>query len=208
MFDLFRRIKKALGIWVYYYIKPNATKFGHFGKEAALAVPADLKKPSNIYLYDHARIGPRSTIMTVGNSKFIMKSHSGAAEGLVVITSNHNPSIGHYRTGGNEDNVYRDVVVEEDVWLGANVTLLAGSVIGRGSFVGAGSVCRSKFPPYSIVIGNPAKVVGFRFSPEESLEHERCLYPENNRLPLETLQRNYEKYYLKRTLEIAKYIKI
>ena len=195
-------------MWVHYYVRPNSENLGYFGKDASLAVPADIKKASNIYLYEHARIGPRSTIMTVGDSKFIMKSHSGAAEGLVVITSNHRPEIGHFRTGGNEDNTYQDVIVEEDVWLGMNVTLLAGAVIGRGSFIGAGTVCRSRIPPYSVVIGNPAKVVGFRFAPEEALEHEKMLYPEHERIEYEILEKNYEKYYLKKRLEIAKYIKI
>ena len=130
--NILKRIKRALGIFFHYYVKPNPAQFGYFGKNASIGIPADLKKPENIYLYEHARIGRRSTIMSVGDSKFIMKRESGTAEGLTVVTSNHRQRLGSFRTGGNGDNVYQDVIIEEDVWIGINVTLLAGAHIGRG----------------------------------------------------------------------------
>lgn len=106
--NLLRRIKHAIGIFIHYYIKPNPSDFGYFGRNASLGIPADLKNPQNIYLYDFARIGCRSTIMTMGNSKFIMKRGCLTAEGLVVVTSNHYQRIGEFLDGGNEDNLYRE----------------------------------------------------------------------------------------------------
>jgi maltose O-acetyltransferase len=53
----------------------------------------------------------------------------------------------------------RAPVVEDDVWLGANVTVLPGRRIGTGSIVAAGAVVASDVPPYSVVAGNPAKVI-------------------------------------------------
>ena len=120
--NFFARLKHALGIFYHYYVAPDPFKLGYFGKNAALGIPADLKNPQNIYLYDFARIGRRSTIMTMGNSKFIMKQGCLTAEGLVVVTSNHHQHIGQFLSGGNDDNVYRDIIVEEDVWIGINVT--------------------------------------------------------------------------------------
>lgn len=207
--NLLFRIKHAIGIFVHYYVKPNPAKLGYLGKGAQLGIPADLKKPENIYLHDYARIGRRSTIMTMGDSKFVMGTHSGSAEGLVVITSNHRQEIGTYRNGSNDDNEYHDVIVEEDVWIGANVTILSGSHIGRGCILGASCVLRGQsIPPYAMVIGNPAKVIGFRYTPDEVIEHEKLLYPEKDRLPLEKLRINYDKYYLKKIKEIAKYVKL
>lgn len=69
--NLFHRIKHGLGIFCHYYVKPDPAKLGYFGKNAALGIPADLKKPQNVYLYDFARLGRRSTIMTMGDSKFV-----------------------------------------------------------------------------------------------------------------------------------------
>ncbi len=53
----------------------------------------------------------------------------------------------------------RRIVIEDDVWIGAGVTILPGRRIGRGSIVGAGSVVTRDVPPYSIVGGNPATVI-------------------------------------------------
>ena len=102
----------------------------------------------------------------------------------------------------------KDIVVEEDVWLGARVTLLVGSHIGRGAIVGAGSVVRSYIPPYSIVLGNPAKIVGFRFLPEEIIEHEKELYPEEQRLAYDIVVRNYNKYFTKKIRLIKEIISV
>lgn len=51
------------------------------------------------------------------------------------------------------------IVIEEDVWLGSRVIVLPGVVIGRGSIIGTGTVVTKSVPPYSIVVGNPGKVV-------------------------------------------------
>ena len=186
--NLISRLKKGLGIWLHYYVRPNPSLFGHFGKNASLARPCDLKNPKNIYLYDFARIGCRSTIMTMGNSKFIMKRGCLTAEGLVVVTSNHRQHIGQFLQGNNEDNEYKDIIVEEDVWIGINVTLLAGAHIGRGAIIGACSIVTKEIPPYAVAVGNPAKVIKFKWSIDDILKHESMLYPENERFTREELE--------------------
>lgn len=59
------------------------------------------------------------------------------------------------------------VVIGNDVWTGHQTLILSGVTIGDGAVVGAGSVVRQNVPPYAIVAGNPARVAGFRFSPEQ-----------------------------------------
>lgn len=54
------------------------------------------------------------------------------------------------------------IVIEDDVWIGANAVILTGTHIGTGSVVSAGSVISSTIPPYSVVTGNPARVIGNR----------------------------------------------
>lgn len=54
------------------------------------------------------------------------------------------------------------VVIEDDVWIGARVTILPGVHIGTGSIIGAGSVVTHDVEPYSIVGGNPAKLIRYR----------------------------------------------
>lgn len=58
------------------------------------------------------------------------------------------------------------IIIEDDAWIGINVTLLSGIRIGKGSIVGAGSVVTRDVPPYAIAVGNPATVIKYRFSKE------------------------------------------
>lgn len=89
----------------------------------------------------------------------------------------------------------RDVIVEKDVWIGCNVTLLSGVTIGRGSIVAAGAVVTKDVPFYSIVGGVPAKVLKFRWNTvEEIMKHEELLYPENERIPRDEIEKNLIKY--------------
>lgn len=170
----------------------------------------------NLVMGRNTNIDNGALIMNT-RARFIMKDNSGAAIGLTVVTGNHLSVKGKlFKMVTNRDKdildvnheLDKDVIVEEDVWIGSNVTLLSGAHINRGAIVGSGSIVRTSIPPYSMVIGNPAKVIGFRFTPEEIIEHEKLLYPENQRLTLIKLERNYKKYYTDRIKEISKYIKI
>ena len=165
------------------------------------------KALSRVFLYDNVVMKNFSMISYTG--KFIMKKNSGASSNLVIITGNHQREKGHWfitEALSHEHDVEQDVIVEEDVWLGANVILLPGIKIGRGATVGAGSVCIRNIPPYAIVMGNPAKVVGFNYTPEEIIEHEKKLYPEEERIPINILEKNYNKYYINKALEIKQFL--
>lgn len=82
------------------------------------------------------------------------------------------------------------VIIEDDVWCGSNITILKGVKIGRGSIIAAGSVVNKSCPPYSIIGGVPAKVLKYRFSIDEIIEHEKLLYPSDCRLTLDSLKKS------------------
>lgn len=67
------------------------------------------------------------------------------------------------------------VLVEDDVWFGHGAIVLSPARIGRGSIVAAGSVLTKDVPAYSIVGGNPAKLIKMRFTPDQIIEHEKIL---------------------------------
>lgn len=59
------------------------------------------------------------------------------------------------------------LIIEDDVWIGNNATILPGcKYIGRGAVIGAGAVVTASVAPYTIVVGNPARKLRDRFSPE------------------------------------------
>jgi len=59
-----------------------------------------------------------------------------------------------------------DINIEDDVWIGANSIILSGVKLSRGTIVGAGSVVTKSTEPYSIVGGNPARLIKYRFASE------------------------------------------
>lgn len=56
-----------------------------------------------------------------------------------------------------------DVVIENDVWVGYGAIILSGSRVCNGAIVGAGAVVRGTVHPYTVVVGNPARVKHYRF---------------------------------------------
>ena len=56
------------------------------------------------------------------------------------------------------------IKIGNDVFIGANVTVLDGVTVGNGAIIGAGAVVAKDIPPYAIAIGNPLKIVRFRFA--------------------------------------------
>lgn len=79
----------------------------------------------------------------------------------ILHTGNHN-----YRDSNQlirkQGHNFKSIVVQDDVWIAARCTILAGVVLGKGSVVAAGSVVTKNVEPYSIVAGIPAKVIGQR----------------------------------------------
>jgi acetyltransferase-like isoleucine patch superfamily enzyme len=54
------------------------------------------------------------------------------------------------------------IVIEDDVWIGGRVNVIAGVTIGQGSVIGAGTVVTKDIPPYSVAVGVPARVIKSR----------------------------------------------
>lgn len=190
-------------------------QFKHITKSSKVHYSAHVLNPDNLYMEERTNIEENAFIMN-SRAKLYFKKYSGAAAGLTVITGNHMSVPGkHHKMVTDKDkdelDVYheydKDVIIGEDVWLGVNVTVLAGVTVGRGAIVGAGSVLRYDVPPYAIVAGNPAKIVGFRFSPGIIIQHEEALYPKEERLSEELLQENYKRLYILRIKDIQEYLK-
>lgn len=95
-----------------------------------------------------------------------------------IITGDHRIDVvGNYIQENTEKLPENDapVIIEDDVWTGANVTILKGVTIGRGCVIAAGAVVTKSAPPYSIVGGVPARVLKYRFTPDQIKKHEELL---------------------------------
>lgn len=127
---------------------------------------------------DHTYGNPR--IVEPHLSKLYIGKFCSIASGVVIILGNHKitsittyPFITlkkHWPNAKNINNSDHDtkgsVVIGNDVWIGRGSYILSGVNIGDGAVIGAQSVVTRDIPPYAICVGNPAKIVRYRFKEE------------------------------------------
>lgn len=181
------------------YVYPSIAPYGYLGKNARVLTPATLVGTKNMYFDENVSIGPDS-IIYAPKTKIHIRRNSYSGPRLFISTGNHYSKVGKFsRLTTDEDKkkdgvVFNwDVTIDEDVWIGANVTILCKH-IGRGAIIAAGAVVKDDVPPYSIVGGIKAKVLKFRFTIDEVLQHEKALYDECDRFTKEELEIIFKKY--------------
>jgi maltose O-acetyltransferase len=170
---LYKKIKKIFCILLYKYVAihlpPSHSKlsFGSKYIRATLAknIIRDYGKNINIekgaVFSDKVTIGNNSNLglysvisgtVTIGNDVMMGPE-------VYIYTRNHafdRTDIPMIQQGYTPE---REVVIGNDVWIGSRVTILPGVVIGDGAIIGAGSVVTKNVEPYTVVAGNPAKVI-------------------------------------------------
>lgn len=128
------------------------------------------------------------------------------SEGVKVLTHIHD--FYHSEKDGTKGCVLTPLVIQNMATFGSRAIIMPGvGEIGRGAVISSFSYVRNKVPPYAIVMGNPAKIIGFRFPPEEIVKFEEEHYPPEQRIPLEILQKNYDKYYKSQWKEINNWVR-
>ncbi len=115
-------------------------------------------------------------VLTIGDRTFINSGASICAQKSVTIGTNC--AIGNltlimdtdFHTPGDHTRwpEAKPVVLEDDVWLGARVTVLKGVTIGKGAVVAAGAVVTKDVPPRTVAAGVPAKVIRYLDGPPAS----------------------------------------
>lgn len=187
------------------------SRLGYCGRNVIIQPPSAYGPLKNIYMYDNTCV-LHNLMFLSSTGKLIIKKGAGLSSNICIITGNHGRSVdATFRSVKGTDlsqDIEKDTIIEEEAWIGANAIICSGVTVGRGANVGAGSVLRNSVPPYSVVIGNPAKIVGFSFTPQEIVVHEKAFYPEEERLPLELLERNYNKYFISRIKEIKEFTRL
>lgn len=107
---------------------------------------------------DGTRIGYQSVIL-VGDRVTIGQHVMIANRCFIAGADNHHPDPVMRRTEPEPKSSLRPLTIEDDVFVATGSTIYKGVTIGRGSIVSAGSVVTRHVPPYTVVAGNPARVV-------------------------------------------------
>jgi acetyltransferase-like isoleucine patch superfamily enzyme len=116
------------------------------------------KKERSIIIQDKVFIGNHCEFNI--NGSINIGSYSNIASGCKFIDHDHGTRLGELI--GPQPSVINGIILEEDVWLGANVIVLKGVTIGSGAVVAAGAVVTRSIPSNEIWGGVPAKRISKR----------------------------------------------
>jgi len=166
-------------------------KFKSCGRKFYAAFPLIVKNYQNIqignnfssmgltYLY-----ADQGKIIIGDNCSINSNVQIGASVGKIIIGSNvligPNVVLRAANHGLKKSNLmkmqphsYGEIIIEDDVWIGAGVYVKSGIRIGRGAVIGAGSIVTKDVKDFSVCLGVPAKHLKSRFNLEKQLKHKQ-----------------------------------
>lgn len=156
------RILKTKLIKIRYGLKNVHPTFYMAGK---CGISSDLVAAEYVY------IGPRCSIPP----KVIIGKYTMLAPNVAILGGDHifdKPDVPIIFSGRPK---MPETIIGEDVWIGANVIIMAGVKIGNGAIIAAGSVVTKDVDDYSIMGGNPAKLIRHRFNDAQIERHQKML---------------------------------
>ena len=184
--------------------KKAYTEFFHTGKD--LHVQYNVVFRREHFLFGTISIGDNVVLaknVFIDYSGFLtIEDNVGLSDGVVVETHSHSG----YALRGKGKTLQTSLTICENVTIGTRAIICETChKIGRGARIGAGCVVRKDVPPYAIVIGNPAKIVGFTITPSELLDVEKNV-PEEKRTTLVEFTKLYNTYFKSKIASIREYV--
>ncbi len=150
---------KMLHYYGYSHVLPRAE--AGIGAGTGLAPNVSLRNGSRIEIGHSCHIGERASIWAGDSTgRISIGNYVSIAPDVFLTASDYQFEKG--KTFREQKKVEKEIVIGDDVWLGAKVVVVAGVTIGDGCIVGAGAVVTKDLPPNTIAVGVPARVVGER----------------------------------------------
>lgn len=150
-----------------------------YGENFRVGRGAIVSAPHSLSVGRNVAVGPRSVIQVngiIGDYALIGMHVQIVGREDHAIDEVGVPMLHSTWVADREPRERDSVHIGRDVWVGASTVILSGIRIGEGSVIGAGAVVTGDIPPFSIAVGNPARVVGTRFeSPEQQQRHSAFL---------------------------------
>lgn len=152
------------------YLFWQRRRFAHIGTNSYTNPLGNYYYRGKIYLGDHVYIGDRAILSALEG----LRIGNGVTIGpeFIVMGGDHNfRQVGKFIWQAKSGGINQPVIIEDDVWIGARVTVLKGVTIGEGAVIGAGSVVTKDIVPYTVCAGNPARKIKNRFCGKELEQH-------------------------------------
>ena len=137
--------------------------FGSMGEHVHVDIDFHCEFGKNIHIGNHVIINMNCTFLD--DNRIDIGDRVLIAPDVKMYTATHSPdpSVRNHSDHPDSDfwcRTYASPIrVEDEVWIGGGAILLPGVTIGKGSVIGAGAVVTRDIPPYSVAVGNPARVI-------------------------------------------------
>ena len=146
------------------------------GKHVIVDKNIEVEGTENLMVGSYVYIG-KNAVIYASRAKIHIGNYVMLGPNVSLISGDHRIDVeGNYLYEVSDNQKLssndQDIVIEDDVWIGANSIVLKGVTIGRGSVVAAGSVVTKNVERYTIVAGNPAKSIKKRFTEGQIKTHE------------------------------------
>lgn len=139
--------------WFSYYYYEHVVPVARVqkGENVDIHPTVSFRFGENIFLGNDVIIEGNCAVWASKKSKIVIGDNSGIAYGTMVVSSNH----GFFKSKSYTDQEIkeRDVIIGNDVFVGANCVIMCGVTIGKSSVIGAGTVVSKNIPANSIVVG-------------------------------------------------------
>ena len=134
-------------------------KIRHIGKDTTISMSVDITFPQHLSIGAGCFIGDDSILDSRGGIK--IGNYSSLGVNALLLSTDHR-YVGVATIPFDDVRVIKPVVMGDFVWGGANVSIMPGVTIGDGAILGLSCVITEDVPPMAIMVGNPAKIVGYR----------------------------------------------
>lgn len=162
VYRVFTRVRNKCLLWWYGVRKATATTCLHLGSRIA----------QDLIIGEYSSIGPGCWI----SPNVVIGRYVLFAPNVVVVGADHRFDLPGVPMMFSGRPTLKQTVIEDDVWVGYGVIIIAGIRIGRGAIVAAGAVVTKDVPPYEIWGGIPARKISERFANPRAREiHEQML---------------------------------